>query len=147
MKSKTIRPQKSILLSLLFSLCVGLLACQLTSQNSTQSTTSSSEEMPGAGVKVRAGSGELFVTEVVNIGLEKLGYQTAAIKQLNVAVAHAAVSNGELDFYGTHWEKLHTKFFEQNGGNQKLEKVGVLIKNGLQGYQIDKKTAEQYNIS
>jgi hypothetical protein len=29
--------------------------------------------------------------------------------------------------------------YEQNGGNQKLEKVGIFMINALQGYQIDKK--------
>ncbi len=151
MKSKKNIPKTSILLTVISPFLMSLMACQPTSPTSTDSSTPSSGEMPGMGVKVSPGAGVtiegLFVTEVVNIGLEKLGYQTSDIKQLSVPVAHAAVSNGDLDFYGTHWEKLHTKFFEQNGGNQKLEKVGVLMKNGLQGYQIDQKTAEQYNIS
>ena len=39
------------------------------------------------------------------------------------------------------------KFFLQNGGDQKLEKVGVIIADALQSYQIDKKTADQYKIT
>ncbi|MEL7039297.1 MAG: glycine betaine/L-proline ABC transporter substrate-binding protein ProX [Cyanobacteria bacterium J06592_8] len=144
-------PQKSILLSLLFSLLVGLIACQPSSQTSTESTTSSSGEMPGTGVKVRSSSDTttegLFMTEIVNIGLEKLGYETEAIKQLSIPLAHTAVSNGDLELYGPHWQKLQTQFFEKSGGDQKLERVGLLVKNVLQGYKIDQKTAEQYNIS
>ncbi|MEL7039814.1 MAG: glycine betaine/L-proline ABC transporter substrate-binding protein ProX, partial [Cyanobacteria bacterium J06592_8] len=151
MKSPKIRSEKSILLSLLSSLCLGLIACQPTSQTSTESTTSSSEKMPGTGITVRASVGTttegVFTTEIINIGLEKLGYKTEAIQQLTPPIAHTVVSNGELDFYGTHWEKLHTAFFENSGGDQKLEKVGVIMKDGLQGYQIDKKTADQYNIT
>jgi glycine betaine/proline transport system substrate-binding protein len=133
---------------------MGLVACQPTSQTATTSTTPSEnmpENMPGSGVKVRSGSSTstyaVFMTEVINIGLEKLGYQTEAIKQLSVPIAHSAVGSGELDVYPSHWEKLHETLYEQNGGNQNLEKVGIFMVNALQGYQIDKKTAEQYNIS
>ena len=149
-RKKQIQKQ-SILLTLLSSLFVGLIACQPSSQTSTESTTSSSKDMPGAGVKVRSSSDTttegLFMTEIVNIGLEKLGYKTATIKQLSIPLAHTGVSNGDLELYGYHWEKLHTQFFEKSGGEQKLKRVGVLVPNILQGYQIDKKTAEQYNIS
>ena len=42
---------------------------------------------------------------------------------------------------------MHNTFFENNGGDRKLQRVGVIVENALQGYLIDKKTAEQYNIS
>ncbi len=144
-------PKQSILLTVLSSLFVGLIACQPTSPTSTESTSPSSGEMPGAGIKVRSSSDTttegLFLTEIVNIGLEKLGYETEAIKQLSIPLAHTGVSNGDLELYGYHWEKLQTQFFEQSGGDQKLKRVGLLVPNVLQGYKIDQKTAEQYNIS
>jgi len=125
----------------------GLIACQ-----SPQSTNDPQlAGLPGAGVKVRSGgsgsSHGIFVTEIIKIGLEKLGYQTEPVKSLSISVIHTAVSNGDLDLYGTHWERLHHTFFENNGGDRKLQRVGVLVENALQGYLIDKKTADQYNIS
>jgi glycine betaine/proline transport system substrate-binding protein len=42
---------------------------------------------------------------------------------------------------------MHTVFFEKSGGSEKLERVGVIMKNVLQGYQIDKATSDQYNIT
>ena len=137
--------------SMILALLIGLIACQPTSETSSNSTASNTGEMPGTGIKVRSSSstttGTLFVTEVVNIGLEKLGYQTEAIKQLSISVAHTAVGNGDLELYGAHWEKVQQGFFEQSGGDQKLERVGLLVANTLQGYMIDKKTADQYQIS
>ncbi|NER06644.1 MAG: hypothetical protein F6K17_30720 [Okeania sp. SIO3C4] len=38
-------------------------------------------------------------------------------------------------------------FFENARGEEKLEGVGILTPNGIQGYQIDKKTADKYNIT
>ncbi len=149
LEQKLIR-KSSISLALLSTVLMGLISCQPSSQTTTNSN-SNSEEMPGAGIKVRSSAptttAGLFVTEVISIGLEKLGYQTEAIKQLSIPVAHAAVGNGDLELYGVHWEKLHKGFFEQSGGEQKLERVGLLVANTSQGYLIDKKTAEQYNIS
>ncbi len=66
---------------------------------------------------------------------------------MSIPVAHAVVSNGDLDLYGGHWERLHQTFFSKNGGDRKLQRVGVFMKNALQGYLIDMKMAEQYNIS
>jgi glycine betaine/proline transport system substrate-binding protein len=136
--------------TLFSTLLMGLVACQPTSQTSETSTTNS-ENMPGSGVKVRSSTGltseGLFMTEILNIGLEKLGYQTAEIKQLTPPIFHTAVSNRELDFHGTTWEKLQADLYQKSGGDQKLERVGLIMADGLQGYQIDKKTADEYNIT
>ena len=133
---------------LLAVLSIGLIACQPTVQSNTESTN---KTVPGKGLKVSSGSSvstyAIFLTEVINIGLEKLGYETKPIKQLDIPIVHIAVSNGELDFYSAHWEKLHNKFFIENGGEEKFERVGIAIANTLQGYQIDKTTADKYKIT
>ncbi|MGB3534952.1 MAG: glycine betaine/L-proline ABC transporter substrate-binding protein ProX [Microcoleaceae cyanobacterium] len=142
--------QHYIFRTLFLTMLMGLVACQPTSQTATTSTTTS-ENIPGSGIKVRPASSTstyaVFMTEVINIGLEKLGYQTEAIKQLSVPIAHNAVGDGELDFYPAHWDKLHETLYQKNGGNQNLGKVGIFTVNALQGYQIDKKTADEYNIT
>lgn len=88
----------------------------------------------------------LFQQEVVNIALEKLGYELE-VKQLEPPTLHLALGNGDLDFFCAHWEKLYQELFEKSGGDEKLERVGVIVNNTLQGYQIDKKTADQYKIT
>ncbi|MCH2050583.1 MAG: glycine betaine/L-proline ABC transporter substrate-binding protein ProX [Trichodesmium sp. ALOHA_ZT_67] len=135
-------------ISILLALLVGVTGWQLMSQKNIKSTE---HLLPGEGVVVRPTSGletyGIFTTEIVNIGLEKLGYEIRGEKQLNVPAMHLAVSNGDLDFAGTHWEASHQEFFDNNGGEEKLERLGTLISNSTMGYQIDKKTADKYNIT
>ncbi|MDY6805259.1 MAG: glycine betaine/L-proline ABC transporter substrate-binding protein ProX [Cyanobacteriota bacterium] len=107
--------------------------------------------LPVKGRKVRPAIGvtedSMFLSEILSLGLEKLGYQVAKPKQLEPITAYLTVSNGDADFFPTAWEKQESELFEKSGGDEKLEKVGILVSNGLQGYQIDLKTAREYNIS
>ncbi len=112
---------------------------------------STDESFPGKGIIVRPASDtetySIFLTEIVNVALEKLGYEVKDEKQLNVPAMHIAVSNQDVDFTGAHWQAGHKVFFDENGGEEKLERVGTLVSNCLVGYQIDKKTAQEYNIT
>ncbi|MGK7920556.1 MAG: glycine betaine/L-proline ABC transporter substrate-binding protein ProX [Trichodesmium sp.] len=90
---------------------------------------------------------ELFQTEIVNIGLEKLGYQVEKPKQSDYPIIYISVANGDLDYSVVYYQPGHEKFFKNAGGEEKLEGVGILIPPGTQGYQIDKKTADTYNIT
>ncbi len=122
-------------------LFLSLIACQ----KSPQSTNSQSS------VKVRPAYGglpeESFRAEIVKIGLEKLGYELEPIKAVDYTAKLLAIANGELDYTVTHWEKNHQAFFERSGGQDKLERVGTIIPQMLQGYQIDRKTADKYKIT
>lgn len=141
--------QKFTLATIVAASIMGLIACQQTPQATTKLTNGRSTEMPGKGVKVRPGydGEEKFIAEIVGIGLEKLGYEVEKIKTVSPPVLlHVAIGNGDLDFTTSHWEKLYDKFFERGGGLQKLEQVGVITPNLLQGYKIDKKTADKYKI-
>ncbi|MDJ0510188.1 MAG: glycine betaine/L-proline ABC transporter substrate-binding protein ProX [Crocosphaera sp.] len=139
----------------LATLLIGLMACQKSPQSNPESTDksqkTSEQTMPGKGVRVSSSSSVstygIFVTEIVNIGLEKLGYQTEAVKELDIPVAHISIGNGNIDFYGVHWQKLHEKFFSESGGEEKIERIGVIIADAVQGYQIDKNTADKHNIT
>lgn len=146
MNSRKINQLKSTILA---TLCMGLVACETQTPNGNQST--GGKTIHTKGVKVTSGASvstyALFVSEIINIALQKLGYQPAEVKQLSVPLAHISVSTGDLDFYSVHWENIQNKFFLQNGGDKKLERVGIMITDALQSYQIDKKTAEKYNIT
>lgn len=110
----------------------------------------SAQETPGEGVEVKpayALLGELFQTEIVNIGLEELGYAIDDPAELEYATLHVAVSNGDVDFAPVHWETLHSQFYEENGGGEAMMRVGTLVPDVLQGYLIDKQTAEDNNIT
>ncbi|NES69640.1 MAG: glycine betaine/L-proline ABC transporter substrate-binding protein ProX [Okeania sp. SIO2D1] len=149
-----LQSKKTKLETVLAILLIGLIACQQTSPSNSKSTDkleTTPETMPGKGVTVSSSSSistyGIFVTEIINIGLAKLGYKTEAVKELDIPVAHISIGNGDIDFYGVHWQKLHEKFFRNSGGEEKMERVGVIMANAVQGYQIDKNTADKYNIT
>ncbi|MER8760483.1 glycine betaine/L-proline ABC transporter substrate-binding protein ProX [Mesorhizobium sp. M0976] len=89
---------------------------------------------------------ELFQTYVVADGLKNLGYDVSEPTQLQIQLAHVAVANGDATFYAAHWEPLHTQFWKEAGGDEKLVRLGHLSSNSLQGYLIDKKTADAAGI-
>ncbi|MDY7015131.1 MAG: glycine betaine/L-proline ABC transporter substrate-binding protein ProX, partial [Cyanobacteriota bacterium] len=144
-------------LTLIAAFSVGLTACQTAPTSTAESSnTGQSKEattgMPGKGLKVRPSAlsspERLFFAEIIGIGLEKLGYDVEEIRQLGPTLSHTAVSNGDLDFYIPHLNKSHEQFFEKGGGEQKLERVGDLLPRVLvEGYSIDRKTAEQHKIT
>jgi len=122
---------------ILITLSINLIACQSTS--------------PVKKTKVRAAHSnwveEHFQTEIVNIGLEKLGYQIEKPKEIDYPAIYLSVANGDLDYSVIGAEKAHQGYFNSAGGEKKLERVGVLTPNVIQGYQIDKKTADKYKIT
>ena len=119
--------------------------------NSNSQVATDSQNLPGAGIKVQSAHGSLieerFQTEIINIGLRELGYDTPEPKQIEYTTMHLALGNGDLDYTGVHWDPGHTDFFNKGGGEEKLEKLGEITPALLQGYQIDKKTADQYNLT
>ena len=135
------------------ALLVGLIACQSTPESATKSPGSSQSTevgLPGRGVKVRPGSGTTvtgqFISEILIIGLEKLGYKVEELKQLNTTALFLALGNDEIDVTPI-LEKVYANFFEKAGG-EKIQVVGMFAGSDiLQGYSIDQKTAEQYKIT
>lgn len=110
-------------------------------------------DLPGKGVKVQpVDQGlieEQFQYEVLIAGLQQLGYDVQPILHMagEVTTSHLAVGRGDADFYAVHWDPLHKAFYEKSGGAKTMEKVGKLTPGALQGYLIDKKTADKYNIT
>ncbi|MGD1806938.1 glycine betaine/L-proline ABC transporter substrate-binding protein ProX [Dapis sp. BLCC M126] len=90
---------------------------------------------------------ELFQTYIVNIGLEKLGYNIEKPKQIEYPPIYISLANGDLDYSTVYYEPQHKQYFENSGGEEKLEKVGILTPDGIQRYEIDKKTADKFNIT
>lgn len=107
--------------------------------------------MPGKGIAVMpvqsSQQEEAFQTRIVSQGLRDLGYDVKRTVEVEYATAHVAVANGDGTFMAAHWQPLHDAFFQSAGGDDKLLRKGVLTSNALQGYLIDKKTADKYKIS
>ncbi|WP_353929717.1 glycine betaine/L-proline ABC transporter substrate-binding protein ProX [Okeanomitos corallinicola TIOX110] len=116
-----------------------------------ETKTAVQEQLPGTGIEIKSVHSSLqeerFQTEIVNMALRKLGYATPEPQRIEPTTMHLALGQGDLDYSPVHWEKGHNTFFEESGGQEKLERVGVISANLLQGYQIDKKTADKYNIT
>ena len=90
---------------------------------------------------------EGFQTRLVMRALKDLGYEVKPIKEVEYATAHVAIANSDGTFMAAHWNPLHEDFYRNAGGDAKLSRKGQYIANNLQGYLIDKKTADHYKIT
>lgn len=113
-------------------------------------TGSALADLPGKGIKVKPcynGIGEeLFQLLVVNKGLEKLGYKVQKPLELDVTSMHVAIGMGDADYNAHSWIPMHNAFYEKVGGKDTVTHVGELVEGAVQGYLIDKKTADKYGI-
>ena len=90
---------------------------------------------------------ESFQTELVMEGLRQLGYKVQPKAELEYATAHVAIANGDATFMAVHWQPQHNYFYDNAGGDAKLSREGELSRYGLQGYLIDKATADKHGIT
>ncbi len=122
-----------------------LIACQPAPESSENSKGTKSQ------VALRTAHSswieEHFQTEIVKIGLEKLGYQVETPQEIDYPAIYLSVANEDLDYSVIYYNPGHDAFFNNAGGEEKLAGVGILTPDGIQGYQIDKKTADEYNIT
>ncbi|PAS92853.1 MAG: glycine betaine ABC transporter substrate-binding protein [Candidatus Dactylopiibacterium carminicum] len=112
---------------------------------------SAAADQPGKGVKVvpvkSSIAEETFQTLIVMQALKDLGYDVQPIKEIEYAAGHVAIANGDATFMATHWNPLHAEFYAKAGGDAKLYREGIYSAGALQGYLIDKATAEKYKIT
>lgn len=108
-------------------------------------------DLPGKGITVQplqsSIAEETFQTLLVGRALEKLGYTVQPIKEVEYPTAHVAIAQGDATYMANHWDPLHADFYRNAGGDAKLSRTGSYSQNAVQGYLIDRKTAEQYGIT
>lgn len=128
---------------------LGLAALALTTGLAMAQTPDTA--LPGKGIKVQALQSaiaeETFQTMLVDQALEKLGYETLPIKEVDYPAAHIAIANGDATFLAVHWDPLHQDYYDNAGGDAKLLRTGQYAGPAAQGYLIDKATAEKYKIT
>lgn len=133
-----------ILLIMATLLLIGLINFSSLAQMTTDS------DLPGKGVMIRSATSDWiddrFQAEIINMGLERLGYKTAPLVGAAYPALYTAIANGDLDFAPVFGDPGHNEFYQNAGGAEKLEKVGLIFP-FIQGYQIDKKTADKYHIT
>lgn len=107
--------------------------------------------LPGQGVTVQplksSLAEEAFQTLLVSRALERLGYTVKPMKDLEPATEHLAIANGDATFMANHWRQLHADFYRNSGGDERLVRGGSYAEGAVQGYLIDRKTAEQHGIT
>ena len=93
---------------------------------------------------------ETFQTEIVNRALSALGHQVSDIKEVDYAVAYQQISqqadSDDISFMAVNWSPLHDSMYNKVGGDNVFHRKGNYVEGCAQGYLIDKKTADKYNI-
>ena len=86
-----------------------------------------------------------FQAEIYKTALEKMGYKVTEPKAMKPQVFYVAAASGDLDLWVNGWFGTHDGYISESKG--KVKPVGyVMKKSGLQGYLIDKKSADKFGI-
>jgi glycine betaine/proline transport system substrate-binding protein len=114
------------------------------------SVTHAAETLPGAGKSVTPAiqSGDpqtTFQTYLVDMGMQDLGYKVEEPVVAQMQAAFVAVANGDATYFSAFWDPLHNTFLP-NLGTDKVSVVGLIVANSIQGYLVDKKTADAHGI-
>ncbi len=117
----------------------------------TASMAHAAGDKPGEGVTVTpifpTISEEHFRGQVAVLGLEELGYEVEQPKETDYPTMMMALSYGDADFTVHLWDNLHASFYDRAGGDDTMVKAGSVMEGVIQGYLIDKKTADKYDIT
>ena len=127
------------------------LACAAAVATALMGGQGFAQDKPGEGKTIRFASsdslGANYVQDQILItGLEKLGYDVK-LSIMNFSAITQAISQGDLDMTAdVNWPQAQPAV-EQVGDTAELINEGTIIGGGINGYMIDKKTAEAHNIT
>eukprot|EP01029_Cantina_marsupialis_P008988 TRINITY_DN21099_c0_g1_i1.p2 TRINITY_DN21099_c0_g1~~TRINITY_DN21099_c0_g1_i1.p2 ORF type:complete len:325 (-),score=75.47 TRINITY_DN21099_c0_g1_i1:474-1448(-) len=92
---------------------------------------------------------ESFQMKIVVNLLEKMGYDVETTNDVSYDIAYQTIANNaksdDVYFMAASWDPLHNGKLKALG-EDKFKKYSAFIAGCAQGYLIDKKTAEKYNI-
>lgn len=108
------------------------------------------QDLPGTGKTVRMGQPtwdtEWFQAQIYKQAMEALGYTVEGPTALDNPPFYQAVAQGDMDFWASGWFPQHNVYMAEIA--DQASTVGYVAKGGaLQGYLIDKKTAEAHGIT
>lgn len=129
---------------ILYGLGVGLTAAALTL------TSAIAQDLPGKGKSIKMARATWdtgwFQAEIYRQAFQKLGYDVKEPTTLDNPPFYQAVGQGDVDLWVNGWFPLHETYADSFKEGAKL--VGYVAKGGaLQGYLIDKKTADEHKIT
>ncbi|MDA3918778.1 MAG: glycine betaine/L-proline ABC transporter substrate-binding protein ProX [Deltaproteobacteria bacterium] len=88
-----------------------------------------------------------FQTEIFKKLIEELGYKVKEPKTMDNQEFYLSVAKGEVDLWANGWFPGHKSFVEHDQVKGRVEAVGFeVIAGALQGYLVDKKTADKFGI-
>jgi len=88
-----------------------------------------------------------FQAEIFKKLIEDLGYRVGEPQTMDNLEFYLSAARGEVDLWANGWLPSHNAFLEDDRVMDKVEAVGFEVKAGaLQGYLVDKKTADQWGI-
>ena len=107
------------------------------------------QKLPGSGKTVSPARPNWdsfwFGQRIVDIGMEQLGYKVEAPKTLAPTAIFASLANGDLHYTADTILPNHSEMYAKTAND--VIAVGPLMDPGtMQGYMVDKKTAEAHNI-
>ena len=106
---------------------------------------------PGKGVTVRPmGVGRpdhQIIYEALFVGLRKLGYTVGEMEVGTYPTIHLSLGQGDADFTAVHWDGLHLAYYDKSGGDEALKRLGPMYTEAVQGYFIDKRSADEHGIT
>ncbi|MFC4353236.1 glycine betaine/L-proline ABC transporter substrate-binding protein ProX [Fodinicurvata halophila] len=110
----------------------------------------SAQDEPGDGVSVSPARPTWdtgwFTTAIYNEMLRELGYEVADPTTLDNPAFYQSVAQGDVDFWVEGWFPLHNTY--EDAFSDGAEKIGMVAEGGaLQGYLVDKESAEEYDIT
>ena len=88
-----------------------------------------------------------FQTEIFKQLLEEMGYAVREPRTMDNLEFYLAAARGEMDLWANGWFPSHKSFLEDDRVRDRVEAVGFEVTAGaLQGYLVDKKTADAHRI-
>jgi len=117
----------------------------------SMSFTVQATDLPGKNITIQAVQSpiaeETFQTEIINEALKGLGYDVKPTKEVDYSAGYVSIANGDATFMTTNWFPLHNTMYKNAGGDEAFYRKGFYISGAAQGYLIDKKTADEHNIT
>jgi len=85
--------------------------------------------------------------EVIEDGLNALGYESEEMLTGAYPAIHLSIGQGDAHYTAVHWKPLHNEYYDNSGGDDAFVRAGPTYTNAMQGYFIDKKTADEHGIT
>ena len=129
-----------------------VLALSLSACSSLGDIFAGGKARPGEGTTVYMGQASWdtgwFAAQVYKILLEELGYVVRGPETLDVIAFYFFAAQGDIDFWANGWFPIHDPYFDYQKVQGRVKRVGFEVDDGaLQGYMIDKATADRVGIT